>query len=153
MYGLIRDAPFGQLVRYFTRNRVFRYPEEEPGWHCPTFYPRANDGTLEQRSIQEYDAINATSEQISTPDIASEQKEASLPLPVDIEKAESSDTDDSSSDEIKRVATASSHIQRTATLAWTEERLEADRQLAVERTKTKPVVPTTTADGIILVDW
>ncbi|KAI4935515.1 uncharacterized protein J4E92_002806 [Alternaria infectoria] len=28
---IVRDAPFGQLVRYATRNRFFKYPEEIPG--------------------------------------------------------------------------------------------------------------------------
>lgn len=29
MADLLRDAPFGQLVRYFTNNRYFQYPEEQ----------------------------------------------------------------------------------------------------------------------------
>lgn len=28
----IRDAPFGQLVRFLTKNKYFQYPEEKPGF-------------------------------------------------------------------------------------------------------------------------
>lgn len=38
MQGVIRDAPFGQLVRYVTRNRFFKYPEELAGFECPETY-------------------------------------------------------------------------------------------------------------------
>ncbi|KAH7120686.1 major facilitator superfamily domain-containing protein [Dactylonectria macrodidyma] len=32
---VVRDAPFGQLVRFITGNRVFQYPEEKPGFNIP----------------------------------------------------------------------------------------------------------------------
>ncbi|KAI4618706.1 hypothetical protein J4E80_005308 [Alternaria sp. BMP 0032] len=35
---IVRDAPFGQLVRYATRNRFFKYPEELPGFEIPSAY-------------------------------------------------------------------------------------------------------------------
>ncbi|KAH8705658.1 major facilitator superfamily domain-containing protein [Talaromyces proteolyticus] len=35
MAALIRDAPFGQLVRYLTNNKYFQYPEEKPDFKLP----------------------------------------------------------------------------------------------------------------------
>ena len=35
MEAAIRDAPFGQLVRYLTKNKYFKYPEEQPDFHLP----------------------------------------------------------------------------------------------------------------------
>jgi MFS transporter, DHA1 family, multidrug resistance protein len=40
---IIRDAPIGQLIRLLTRNRVLKYPEEEPGFQCPVCY-QSTDG-------------------------------------------------------------------------------------------------------------
>lgn len=38
MNEILRDAPFGQFARYLTKNRVFLYPEEKPGFQCPDVY-------------------------------------------------------------------------------------------------------------------
>lgn len=35
MTSLLRDAPFGQLVRLLTKNKYFQYPEEQPGFQLP----------------------------------------------------------------------------------------------------------------------
>lgn len=37
---LIREAPFGQLLRYITDNRVLQYPEEKADFRCPDKYVR-----------------------------------------------------------------------------------------------------------------
>ena len=33
------------------------------------------------------------------------------------------------------------------------ERFAVEQALAIEKTKSRPIVPTTTADGVTLVDW
>jgi DHA1 family multidrug resistance protein-like MFS transporter len=35
MASLIREAPFGQIVRYLTNNKYFQYPEEKPDFKLP----------------------------------------------------------------------------------------------------------------------
>lgn len=35
MEAAIRDAPFGQIVRYLTNNKYFKYPEEQPDFKLP----------------------------------------------------------------------------------------------------------------------
>jgi DHA1 family multidrug resistance protein-like MFS transporter len=41
MSALIRDAPIGQVIRWATRNKMLKYPEEEEGWTCPSCYNAA----------------------------------------------------------------------------------------------------------------
>ena len=41
---LVREAPVGQLIRYLTGNRVFLYPEEQPGYELPATYQAALEG-------------------------------------------------------------------------------------------------------------
>lgn len=44
METVIRDAPFGQLVRYLTNNKYFQYPEEKPDFKLPdTWLQLLND--------------------------------------------------------------------------------------------------------------
>lgn len=35
MEAAIRDAPLGQIIRYFTNNKYLQYPEEKPGFQLP----------------------------------------------------------------------------------------------------------------------
>ena len=38
MKQVFRDSFFGQIVRYATGNKYFKYPEEEPGFQIPEEY-------------------------------------------------------------------------------------------------------------------
>jgi DHA1 family multidrug resistance protein-like MFS transporter len=42
---------------------------------------------------------------------------------------------------------------RAETAPYSDERVQVEQQLAIQRTKTIPIVPAKTADGIVLVDW
>ncbi|KAI5456083.1 major facilitator superfamily domain-containing protein [Mariannaea sp. PMI_226] len=35
IHDVVRDAPLGQLVRFFTNDRLFKYPEERPNFKLP----------------------------------------------------------------------------------------------------------------------
>ena len=35
LYEIVREAPFGQLVRFLTKNKLFKYQEELPGFQIP----------------------------------------------------------------------------------------------------------------------
>ncbi|KAJ5725065.1 uncharacterized protein N7483_006422 [Penicillium malachiteum] len=54
MEAVIREAPIGQLIRYFTKNKYFQYPEEKPGFELPqnmgTDYARARHGRASDAS-------------------------------------------------------------------------------------------------------
>ncbi|KAF2000257.1 multidrug transporter [Amniculicola lignicola CBS 123094] len=148
---LVRDSPFGQILRYVTKNRVFLYPEEKPDFQCPSGYKP--HGEKHQEDNSEF-TLQADSAPIPSEEIR--EAEETLPADTDVEKAGSASSDNGSTtdaEKIQRVSTASSHLQRIRTLPYTEERLEQDRELALERTLSRPIVPTRTADGVILVDW
>ncbi|KAF2727128.1 MFS general substrate transporter [Polyplosphaeria fusca] len=126
MYDLIRDAPLGQFIRAITSNKYLQYPEERPDFTLPPQYTRALN--------------SSPGEKITTP---------------------SSPSDDDGIDEINETDTdtESLNIVRTTTItrpnsqAWTPERFEAERTVSLQRTKTLPIAPQKTQDGIVLVDW
>ena len=143
----IREAPFGQLVRLLTRNKYFQYPEEKPDFKCPTSYQEdektasaetvTSDATVLEKEV-------SPSVQTNTPDALTR-----VPTAEDIDLEKGSQSSDDSS--LSRPATLG--LTRTQTLPYTEARLELEQRLAIEKTKSKPIVPTRTSDGTILVDW
>lgn len=53
MEAVIRDAPFGQLVRYLTKNKYFQYPEEKPDFELPsTWIQSINDSDNQKDRIE-----------------------------------------------------------------------------------------------------
>ncbi|KAL9575983.1 MAG: hypothetical protein Q9212_007497, partial [Teloschistes hypoglaucus] len=136
MADIIRDAPIGQIIRFVTRNRVLQYPEEKPDFVLPEGYNTA---------------LNS-----STTLPVKEKKETSpspSPSPSPLERKKTTDTVRSvnSREDVEAALTRTKSRQDTE--AWTESRLEIERELSLERTKSMPIAPTKTADGNILVDW
>jgi len=147
---IVRDAPFGQLIRYVTGNRVFRYPEELEGFQCPCGYNKENKTHSHEHTSPTpptHDLEKVPSQQVDLEKIATAQ-DTDKPAPPP--SSSSSGTGD-----LERTPTSTSHLQRTQTLPYTRERLEADISIALQKTKTSshPVAPTKTADGVVLVDW
>ncbi|RTE74668.1 hypothetical protein BHE90_010912 [Fusarium euwallaceae] len=77
IHDVVRDAPLGQLVRFFTNNRLFKYPEEQPNFKLPepwtrmmgdTRVPRSgtassstlSDSSRTQEGVEQHDVSNAT---------------------------------------------------------------------------------------------
>jgi DHA1 family multidrug resistance protein-like MFS transporter len=146
---IIRDAPFGQLLRYATGNRVLRYPEELPDFQCPHVYKDSNAASAA-----------AHPDDVSEPEPAHLDLEKNPSRTADVEKAGSTHSADSSEvGVLKRRATvpdnAGEQIARVRSLPYNNERLELEQELAQHATHATSVavVPTKTADGTILVDW
>ncbi|KAH7109105.1 multidrug transporter [Dendryphion nanum] len=147
MYRIIRDAPFGQLSRFITGNRVFKYPEELPDFQCPHGYIDELSANNDKKTeTQHEDAALAESTEVSNEAV----EEIATPLSTDVEKAEPNSSDDES---LKPVKTTNSTMHRTSTLPWTPERLRADEILALEKAKSRPIEPLRTLEDTILVDW
>ncbi|KAF2271005.1 putative caffeine resistance protein 5 [Lojkania enalia] len=171
MLDLIRDAPFGQLVRYITGNRVFLYLEEQPDFECPNCF--TDDPNQEKQ-----DRFPPDPSSIITEDRQDEDKEFQEPVeptepvddtsntseanptqprgdfPIDVEKVQTSSSNTSTkAKEFRRTASAASNLQRQRTLPYTNERLAEEEIEALDRAQSLPIVPTKTADGIILADW
>ena len=127
MADTIRDAPVGQIIRWVTRNKYFQYPEEQAGFELPLSYVTALNISEKPTS---WTASRTTSD-----------------TPASLERV--STRTSQTENELVLTRTKS----RSETQNFTEERLEIDQELALERTKSLPIAPTKTADGNILVDW
>ncbi|KAJ5490068.1 Major facilitator superfamily domain general substrate transporter [Penicillium expansum] len=56
MQSVIRDAPFGQIVRLLTNNKYFQYPEEKPDFKLPDTWLQllnSSDESNEKKIIQQ----------------------------------------------------------------------------------------------------
>lgn len=152
MNEIIRDAPFGQILRYVTRNRILLYPEERPDFQCPTYYAEENAENQEKTSKKQ--SRNDSDAPAVTSDSNTDLEPVVEPILADLEKAESTDTSNSTPSDLRRIATVGSHIERTQSRPWTRERFAAEEAaLQLKKTKSLRVMPTKTADGTILVDW
>ena len=140
MSDLLRDAPLGQLLRIITRNRILKYPEELPGFQLPETYNTA---------INEF-----LSEKQPRPRSGSESAAASVKAENDMPQLKHHVTTRSvGSGDLEASVALTRTKTRESTKPYTEERLEIEQELAIERTKTLPIVPQKTSDGNILVDW
>lgn len=133
MADIIRDAPIGQLIRFVTRNKVLQYPEEKPGFQLPESYNTALNSF----------AASPTKEKTSS----SEQPSRTDSEVSTIRSANSRD------DLEATAATLSRTKSREDTQRWTDDRLQVERELSLERSRSVPLAPTKTEDGNILVDW
>jgi DHA1 family multidrug resistance protein-like MFS transporter len=136
MRDTLREAPFGQLVRYITRNRYFQYPEEMDGFEIPEGYGTGS-GTQTPETEKEAESLegrNSIREKLEQPNSSEADLEQQFTRPSTLRRR-------------------SLNLQRTETLPWTNERLQVERSLELEKTLSRPIAPTKTADGVILVDW
>ncbi|KAJ5860356.1 uncharacterized protein N7529_007666 [Penicillium soppii] len=79
MEAAIRDAPFGQLVRFLTKNKYFKYPEEKPDFQLPdTWLQLLNDNGANNLG-DEKNVSSADSNHSSAP-LSRASTQASLPF-------------------------------------------------------------------------
>lgn len=168
--GLLRDSPFGQIVRFATHNRLFKYPEEEEGWQCPSSYSRPD--ALEEK-LAEANADNEASK-LSDPvepvypdpetrleeveshpfedDIEKEKREpAEGHLPAELDKIPTHrhENDDSSSQSshlegIRTARTQASQLSRVGTrgaLQKSTTRADLEQQFTLASMERGPSVP------------
>ena len=177
MSDLIRDAPMGQLIRYFTKNRLLKYPEERPDFQCPASYRNPEGIAAEVASIEgdEIEKPHIERERPATPDepTIEEGKEFVEPRPTELaESTEEAETppleleqiptaQDRHFESIKKVHTTRttagvervstrSGLQHSVTRADLEEQF-TKASLAVG--PSRPIIPEKLEDGTILVDW
>ena len=135
---LIREAPIGQIIRFASRNKLLQYPEEKEDFVVPTSY---NDVLTEEKGSSRKSSTNTP-----PPEHDLEKKTTITHHTHDgVSSLHSHDVENGIG--LRRTKT------RDETIPYTEERLEVEAELALERTKTIPIVPQKTSDGNILVDW
>ena len=142
MSDLMREAPIGQFLRFVTKNKLFKYPEELPGFQLPETY----NTMLNEHSNEKLGPSRSDSENVG----AEEAPETAEALP---ELKHHVTTRSIRSGDVEHAAALTRTRTRESTRPYTEERLEVEAGLAVERTKSIAIMPTKTSDGTILVDW
>jgi DHA1 family multidrug resistance protein-like MFS transporter len=137
MKDIIRDAPFGQLVRLVTGNRFFKYPDEKDGFECLYRYKEDVDSGIGGRDVA------GDEDRDSTTNTEKEEDRSTLERNGRVE--------------LGALESHGSHpitsLQRTRSLPDTAERLRIEEEIAAERTQHIPIQPTKTADGVVLTDW
>ncbi|KAH6866593.1 multidrug transporter [Alternaria rosae] len=141
---IVRDAPFGQLVRYATRNRFFKYPEELPGFEIPSAYTeKETSATASQDQV--HSNHSATTNRQPGPAPAT-----TTPLQADLEKLPSRTAEvENASD---RNSTSTTPLPLHA-LPFSPSRLEAELALHTTHSPNHAIAPVKTADGLILAEW
>ena len=125
MSDLIREALLGQALRWVSRNKLLQYPEERADFVLPVQYTA----------------------QLNSEKDARHESIASTPIRNSTRAPTSSEDSDVEGLAISKTKS------RVETMPYSNERFEVEQQLALERTKTIPIAPKKTTDGIILVDW
>ncbi|KAL9130365.1 MAG: hypothetical protein Q9217_001423 [Psora testacea] len=136
MSDLVREAPLGQLLRFITRNKILQYPEEEPGFELPVVYHTMLNSNGEKPPTHSRASSEAPAKHEDMPHLQHHITTRSVSA-GDLEAAAS----------LKRTKT------RESTMPYSDERLQVEAEMAIERTKSLPIVPQKTSDGNILVDW
>jgi DHA1 family multidrug resistance protein-like MFS transporter len=154
MAEIIRDAPLGQIIRWATGNRLLKYPEEMEGFELPATYNAVLNSTTSQEKRHAPRSTPPVSRQVteekSRRSSDSSESATANTASDDLEKAETAQPgpyEDPAALNISRTKS------RLSTVPYSEDRLEVEAELAIERTQTKPIMPTKTADGNVLVDW
>jgi DHA1 family multidrug resistance protein-like MFS transporter len=80
LHDVVRDAPLGQLVRLFTNNRVFQYPEERTDFKLPEPWIRMlSDAELDRSPRPELD-IPSTISNLNVGEVVEDSNAAELDL-------------------------------------------------------------------------
>lgn len=131
MLDIIREAPIGQAIRLISRNRLLRYPEEEPDFELPTEY------NILLKNGEDPKAQNHVDPQTGSDDDTAFRLAA---------------RDDAHHVDLEVLRTVST-VASVHSAPYSTERMRTEQMLEIERTKSLPIAPQQTLDGIVLVDW
>jgi DHA1 family multidrug resistance protein-like MFS transporter len=180
MSDLIRDAPLGQLIRWVTRGRLLKYPEEVEGWQCPNCYSEPDH---KEKAIADYEDTVKREELAAPAKATINEGEAleeveSRPPKEEIEPKDETGYSTGSDDgrpQMDKIATQyedhGAHMEKIRTTRTTTglEKVSTRAALAQSHTRadleqaftqaslapqpSAPIVPAVLDDGTILVDW
>jgi MFS transporter, DHA1 family, multidrug resistance protein len=182
MADIIREAPLGQIIRWVTRNKFLKYPEEEPDFQCPSCYqdPESADSLS---TIQEKNSNDETPGDIVKKEVLvnSEDKEQDSSFSatdahnkhhheeLQTQKTNITVNPDIDDQDMEKLYTHMTHATirssigarptltrtktREMTRAFTRERFDIEQEERSLRALDVPIVAQKTEDGNILVDW
>ncbi|KAL2206567.1 MFS general substrate transporter [Sarocladium strictum] len=156
MMDALRDAPFGQVVRFLTKNRYFKYPEEKEGFQLPAPWlemlnnPEAG---LEHTADPTPNTVSSSASTVNN----EKPRDPSAGAATEKETVPGSGGGSSDHTATPPNAIRDEEIHRTTSHgggpALNDARLELDENAEMSRTKSIPIVPKVTKSGAILVDW
>lgn len=150
MADIIRDAWLGQIIRLLSKNRLLQYPEEKEGFTWPPYDPTKPEKAGDEAKASDQAVQPTTSRSSSDEDVREKQEnipEATRnPEDLAIHRPVSRTTVRDQERGVERVLTRSS-------TRYSAERFELEQELAINKTKSLPIAPSTTTDGNILVTW
>ncbi len=182
MADVIREAPLGQIIRWVTRNKFLKYPEEEADFQCPRCYrdPESADSlsVIEEKNSEVESADPAGRKEVGHPE-PNEQK--SLPPAKDINHHrdvgnlhthKTNVSVGSSIDhehDLEKLYTQKTHTTITSgigaqpaltrtktremTRAFTRERFDIEQEEQSLKELNMPIIAQRNEGGDILVDW
>ena len=145
MKDIIRDSTIGQLIRWINRNKALQYIEETPGFNCPNYYA-SSSGDNEFIPEQASDPEKAMSGPVSDP-VSSANSGAEIPVYQTDDELERSETQTENNEG------GYQPIGIWKNFTQTELQKTYSRAAAAERAVSRPIEPSRTADGTILVKW
>ncbi|KAH8594646.1 major facilitator superfamily domain-containing protein [Bisporella sp. PMI_857] len=123
MADIIRDSSLGQVIRFVSRHKYLQYVEEHPDFELPGPVAELIDGKVKPDDAETSSVSDDSSSSSSI------HSSSDIDANIDVEKAETHDL--------------RPYFSRTT-------QAEA---VGPERVESRPIVPTVTSDGVILVDW
>jgi DHA1 family multidrug resistance protein-like MFS transporter len=157
MMETIREASFGQLVRLLFGDKLFRYPEEQPGFQIPfEKLIQAKSHNLAEINKE----FSANSKEKEPLQILEESEPIEKFEPIDYaptveDKDDFVDVENGQQgrDLNKLTSIKSVSISRRQTMPYTKERYDLEQELGELRTTDLPIEPAVTSTGQILVTW
>ncbi|USP74842.1 benomyl/methotrexate resistance protein [Curvularia clavata] len=153
-----RDTQLGQIARWLTSNQILLYPEERDGFQVPAGYL---DPTTKISTNQEpvYDLIEKQEQERSTEPIAkctTEKEDEHEGADIECASSTTSGARKPSIYSMSELANVTTRpdMQKIKTQEDLEAAFQQDSiQKSLKCQKSRPIQPTKTSDGIVLVTW
>ncbi|KAF2398427.1 MFS general substrate transporter [Trichodelitschia bisporula] len=161
MSDLFRDSPLGAIIRWGSRGRLLKYPEERPDWECPEVYKKPENIQAALDALRAQIILEPLPNPTEPPiPEEKEREEPEEPARAVLEKIAThrEETHGAHLETIKTARTTAG-VERVGTRAGLQQsRTRSDLEAAFTHATlaagpSRPIVPATLDDGTILVDW
>ena len=156
MSDLFRDAPVGQLIRWATKNRLLQYPEEKPGFTCPSDYhgEKASDASDTSTPVTSPAVLPDVAEKLEGTQTPGGNSLTTAPTAKDVDPFERAGGREAGNAPSLSKTVTRPEMSKINTRADLEQAYtNATHQESMKQEQSRPIVPEKTADGTILVDW
>lgn len=152
---VVQDAPFGRVLRYLSRGKLFAFPEDHPDFKIPWEEASAGEKekAIETAVFPDQNASRLASNATIPPAVSREPSQSMLNH-EDIEARPLSTIPTAHSSARSDFGPVTTRTKtREQTLPYSRERFEIEQEEAIERQQSNVIAPQRTSDGVILVDW